>query len=352
MPNKNKPLIIDIHLTLSTIKGRKQSVCAKLFCWVWPQLAAVGNTKQTTNRMTSNDSTTTTTTTPSTNAGMVGAGAANLLWRMTHSGLAMAGVGIVCLVLLLSSQDAVREPAEEQLLDYLQSRQETRLIETQTLPAEPTAAERANVAMLSDLPEHQAVLTRWISRQYRVATEPLAVLVAEAHDIGERMDIDPALLLAIMAVESRFNPFAQSPVGAQGLMQVLTRVHVDKFEAFGGTMAAFDPVANLRVGAMVLQECIRRAGGSVEGGLGYYVGAVTVDGSFYVKKVLRVYERMHKVLAPFELPTYKRSLTLNRAQPAPTRNPATPLSSAVTNPGVPTVGEATTLVAQQQTSVQ
>ena len=138
--------------------------------------------------MTSNDSTAATTTTPSTSAGVVGAGAANWLWRITHSGLAMTGVGIVCLVLLLSSQDAVREPAEEQLLDYLQSRQETRLIETQTLPAEPTAAERATVAMLSDLPEHQAVLTRWISRQYRVAPEPLAVLVAEAHDIGERIE--------------------------------------------------------------------------------------------------------------------------------------------------------------------
>lgn len=295
-------------------------------------LAIVFETKQTSNRMTSNDLTAAKTTAPHTSTGLVGADAANWLWRVTHSGLAMTGVGIVCLVLLFSSQDTLREPAEEQLLDYLQSRQETRLIETQTLPAEPTAAERATVAVLSDLPEHQAVLTRWISRQYRVAPEPIAVLVAEAHDIGERIQIDPALLLAIMAVESRFNPFAQSPVGAQGLMQVLTRVHVDKFEAFGGAMAAFDPVANLRVGAMVLQECIRRAGGSVEGGLSYYVGAVTVDGSFYVKKVLRVYERMHKALAPFDLPTYKRSLTLNRSQPATTESPGTPLSSVDTPP--------------------
>ena len=285
------------------------------------------------------------------------------LWRLTHSGFAMAGVGIVCLVVLLSSQDAVREPAEEQLLDYLQGRQETRLIETQTLAAEPTAAERATVAMLSDLPPHQATLTRWISRQYRVAPEPLAVLVAEAHAIGERMDIDPALIMAIMAVESRFNPFAQSPVGAQGLMQVLTRVHVDKFEPFGGTMAAFDPVANLRVGAMVLQECIRRAGGSVEGGLSYYVGAVTVDGSFYVKKVLRVYERMHKVLAPYDLPTYKRALTLSRDKPAKVDAPASVSSAspeAVSGTGqlanAPlkpnTAATPTTLVAQQQPSVQ
>jgi soluble lytic murein transglycosylase-like protein len=63
-----------------------------------------------------------------------------------------------------------------------------------------------------------------------------------------------------MAIESSFNPFAQSPVGAQGLMQVMTRVHDDKYEAFGGTHAAFDPMTNLRVGVQVLKECIARAG--------------------------------------------------------------------------------------------
>ena len=43
-------------------------------------------------------------------------------------------------------------------------------------------------------------------------------------------------------------------------MQVMTRVHDDKYEAFGGNFAAFDPVTNLRVGAQVLKECISRAG--------------------------------------------------------------------------------------------
>jgi hypothetical protein len=60
----------------------------------------------------------------------------------------------------------------------------------------------------------------------------------------------------VVAIESNFNPFAQSAVGAQGLMQVMTRVHNQKYEAFGGTLAAFDPVSNLRVGVQVLRECI------------------------------------------------------------------------------------------------
>ena len=89
-----------------------------------------------------------------------------------------------------------------------------------------------------------------------------------------------------MAVESSFNPFAQSPVGAQGLMQVMTKVHDDKYEAFGGSHAAFDPVTNLRVGVQVLKECIARSGG-LEAGLRAYVGAANSgeDGG-YAAKVL------------------------------------------------------------------
>ena len=87
----------------------------------------------------------------------------------------------------------------------------------------------------------------------------------EAWTVGALVDLDPTLILAVMAVESSFNPFAQSPVGAQGLMQVMTKVHDDKYEAFGGSHAAFDPVTNLRVGVQVLKECIRRTG-SLEAG--------------------------------------------------------------------------------------
>lgn len=108
----------------------------------------------------------------------------------------------------------------------------------------------------------------------------------EAWVLGQRAGLDPTLLLAVMAVESSFNPFAQSHVGAQGLMQVMTRVHHDKYAIFGGQNAAFDPVTNLRVGVQVLQDCIRRAG-SVAGGLKHYVGAANLaDDGGYGAKVL------------------------------------------------------------------
>jgi len=98
-----------------------------------------------------------------------------------------------------------------------------------------------------------------------------------------------------MAIESSFNPFAQSAVGAQGLMQVMTRVHDDKYTAFGGTLAAFDPLTNLRVGVQVLKECIARAGG-LEAGLRYYVGAGNLpDDSGYSGRVLLEQSYLRKV---------------------------------------------------------
>jgi len=106
-----------------------------------------------------------------------------------------------------------------------------------------------------------------------------------------------------MAIESSFNPFAQSAVGAQGLMQVMTGVHSDKYDNVGGRLAAFDPVTNLRVGVKVLQECIARAG-SIEGGLKHYVGAANMkDDGGYAAKVLAEHARLQQVAAGRYLPT-------------------------------------------------
>jgi len=94
-----------------------------------------------------------------------------------------------------------------------------------------------------------------------------------------------------MAMESSFNPFAESTMGAQGLMQVMTRVHQDKLEPFGGSYAVLNPVVNLKVGAMILKDCIRR-GGSLEEGLRLYVGAVTSYDGVYGQRVMAEQRRM------------------------------------------------------------
>ena len=137
----------------------------------------------------------------------------------------------------------------------------------------------------------------WLSSRYKVAPEPVSRIVQEAWHLGQRAKLDPTLILAVLAVESSFNPFAQSPVGAQGLMQVMTRIHDDKYQNFGGQHAAFDPLTNLRVGVQVLKDCIAQAG-SVEGGLKYYVGAANLpDDGGYAAKVLGEQSHLKHVAA-------------------------------------------------------
>jgi hypothetical protein len=139
--------------------------------------------------------------------------------------------------------------------------------------------------------------------------------VAEAYEVGRQSRLDPTLILAIMAVESSFNPFAQSPVGAQGLMQVMTGVHSDKYDHFGGRLAAFDPLTNLRVGVKVLQECIARAG-SLEGGLKFYVGAGNQesDGG-YADKVLAEHARLIQVAKGRAVPANRPRADIPAATP-------------------------------------
>src|SRR5690349_8063284 len=219
-------------------------------------------------------------------------------FEISHSGLALVGVAVVLALSMLAARPDLRQAGEAQLMSWLQARQVAAL----GMVPELDAVDRATAANPKDLPKQQAALAYWISRKYRVAPEPVSALVAEAYEAGRKAKIDPTLLLAVMAVESGFNPFAQSPVGAQGLMQVMTGIHSDKYESFGGKLAAFDPVTNLRVGAKVLQECIQRAG-SVQAGLKFYVGAALhPDDGGYGDKVLAEHARLKEVASGRAVP--------------------------------------------------
>ncbi|WP_183291811.1 lytic transglycosylase domain-containing protein [Cupriavidus alkaliphilus] len=141
----------------------------------------------------------------------------------------------------------------------------------------------------------QAAVADYIARKYRVAAQATAQLVKAAYLTGREVGIDPLLILGVIAIESSFNPYAESGVGAQGLMQVMTKVHQDKYEAVGGVSAALNPYANIKIGALVLKDCIARAG-SLEGGLKYYVGATTATDGGYGAKVLAERARLRQLI--------------------------------------------------------
>ena len=251
------------------------------------------------------------------------------LLEVSHNSLALLGLVLVAGLLFVSSRKDVRHELEAHTLSWLQARQEARLPAELTLEqelVEPDAVIRATASDPKELNRQQAAVAQWLSRRYRVAPEPISRLVQEAWHVGARAGLDPMLILAIMAVESSFNPFAQSSVGAQGLMQVMTKVHDEKYVAFGGVHAAFDPVTNLRVGVQVLKECISRAGG-LEAGLRFYVGAANLaDDGGYAVKVLSEQNNLRLVASGKAVPT---------TVPAPATTPKPAAGSVATTPPAP-----------------
>lgn len=159
-------------------------------------------------------------------------------------------------------------------------------------------------AMPSATAKEEQRVSAWLARRYRIASSASKMLVEAAYTSSHEVRIDPLLILAVMAIESRLNPFAESPVGAQGLMQVMAKVHHDKFQTHGGVKAALNPVANIKVGALILKDYVRR-GGSVEAGLKLYVGAGNMEGDGgYGNKVLAEYQRLQDVAAGKRVPTF------------------------------------------------
>jgi len=143
-------------------------------------------------------------------------------------------------------------------------------------------------------PEYRA-LAGYLARRYRVAQEATEQLVGAAHEAGSRTGVDPLLILAVMAVESSFNPIAESVMGAKGLMQVMPRYHQDKLDAHGGEDAVFDPMTNIMVGARILKDAVRRGGGLMPG-LQLYNGAFGDENQLYAQKVMAVKERLQLML--------------------------------------------------------
>lgn len=185
--------------------------------------------------------------------------------------------------------------------------QEQQVAETSAYPTAATFTEET-LAQPADLPEIQSeaapipsapVLSPqmqnalgYVQRRYKVSPEALIPVFEVAQMIGTERRIDPLLILSIIAIESRFNPFAESAMGAKGLMQVIPRFHTDKLPAGANERSLLDPVINVQVGVKVLEEAIRRKGG-LEAGLQQYAGSSDPDGA-YAAKVLAEKERLEQ----------------------------------------------------------
>lgn len=130
-----------------------------------------------------------------------------------------------------------------------------------------------------------------VSRRYRVSMEGVKPIFEAAQAAGRDLHLDPLLIIAVIGIESGFNPFSESIMGAQGLMQVIPRYHPEKIPEGAGGSALLDPVTNVHVGAQVLKESIRRNGGLV-GGLQQFAGATDDPDQRYANKVMAEKQRL------------------------------------------------------------
>ena len=140
--------------------------------------------------------------------------------------------------------------------------------------------------------QNQRAVADFFEKKYSLDRAKIEEYVSNTILIAKEVNIDPVLLLAVISVESNFNPNIKSHAGAEGLMQVMTSVHREKYALFGGTQEAVKPEVNIRVGAYILKYLIATAG-SLRNGLKFYVGAANIeDDGGYTDKVMAERNRL------------------------------------------------------------
>jgi len=209
------------------------------------------------------------------------------IWSAARALLALLGLA----VLLAAALPVPREALLRQLAAWSEAWEEPA---PGVAPVTAGTIQPSAVAGGPTVREQRAV-TEFIAKRYRVAQDATAGFVATAYRVGGEWKVDPLLLLAVMAIESRYNPVAESNMGAKGLMQVIPKFHAEKLAGHGGESALLDPHVNIQVGAQILREYLRRFG-EIETALQMYAGAFDEPSSSYAFKVLAERARLEQML--------------------------------------------------------
>lgn len=131
-----------------------------------------------------------------------------------------------------------------------------------------------------------------IRRTSTLSSAESRALASDIELASKKFKLDPALILAVIRVESEFRKDVSSS-GAVGLMQIMQSIHGKR---------VLDPVllkhstTNVLLGSSILKDAIRRGGG-VESGLLLYNGSYGTGSTAYSDKVLRHRDRYTKLLS-------------------------------------------------------
>jgi soluble lytic murein transglycosylase-like protein len=176
--------------------------------------------------------------------------AARRILATLQAGLALIGFAAVCGGMLVA-------------LDGDAFRRALPLFTTEALSLSAVVAEGPIEAGAIETPleREQRAMTEYIAKRYRVSEAAVGGYVAAAYKAGAQYSVDPLLILAVMAVESRYN-----------------------LADHGGEEALLEPEVNIQVGAQILREYQRRFR-DTEMALQMYAGAFDEPTSQYANKV-------------------------------------------------------------------
>lgn len=113
-------------------------------------------------------------------------------------------------------------------------------------------------AVITVQDHRQEAITAYLASKYRQTPESVRNYVAYAwKEAARHNNVTPELILAVIQKESSMRPMQMSNYGAEGLMQVVRRWHPEKLSERESLM---DDKVNIRVGAQILEEYIKREG--------------------------------------------------------------------------------------------
>lgn len=123
-------------------------------------------------------------------------------------------------------------------------------------------------------------------RVYKTSRDEALAILQAVYREAHAAELAPDLVLAVIAIESAFNRFAVSRVGAQGLMQVMP---FWKREIGRSSDNLMDIDTNIRYGCRILQYYIKKSRGDLSEALARYNGSY--GRTVYSEKVLLAWER-------------------------------------------------------------
>ncbi|RAQ12680.1 lytic transglycosylase [Burkholderia cepacia] len=158
--------------------------------------------------------------------------------------------------------------------------------------ASAPAVASAPLANADDQPnEANRRITSYLTKKFGVAKERAAKLADIVSVTATKYSLPPALVYAIISIESRFQEKARGQHGATGLMQVVPSAHRGMLR---NVKDLTEPNANVEAGSRILSSYVKAAGGNVLAGLKSYSGG----SSAYAAKVMQRVDSFRFVLEP------------------------------------------------------